>query len=131
MKELSWTQFDRCVDTLVERFRDQSFSGIYGVPRGGLCLGVALSHALQRPLQHQPDADSLIVDDVYESGRTLLALRSHWPEATFVVWISKVTPVWWSAAELSLTSEWLLFPWENAYQARADEQAYRASRGDS
>ncbi len=131
MKELSWHQFDRCVETLVQQFRHQSFSGIHGVPRGGLCLGVALSHALQLPLQLQPDADSLIVDDVYESGRTLQALRSDWPEATFAVWVSKVTPVWWSAAELSLTSEWLLFPWENGEQACTDEQEYRISRGDS
>ena len=96
MKQLDWLQFDRCVDLLVKRFRDRPFSGIHGVPRGGLCLGVALSHALELPLQLQPDDASLIVDDVYESGRTLQALRSRWPHATYAVWISKVTPEWTS-----------------------------------
>ena len=131
MKQLDWLQFDRCVDLLVKRFRDRPFSGIHGVPRGGLCLGVALSHALELPLQLQPDDASLIVDDVYESGRTLQALRSRWPHATYAVWISKVTPEWWSAAEVNVTFEWLVFPWENAAQAMADEQAYRSSRSVS
>lgn len=128
MKQLDWLQFDRCVGLLAERFRDQPFSGIHGVPRGGLCLGVALSHALELPLQLQPDGDSLIVDDVYESGRTLKALRQHWPQATYAVWISKVPPDWWFAAEISLSPDWLVFPWESAAQAQADEQAYRLSR---
>ena len=50
MKQLSWTQFDQAVAVLAERFATGSFAGIYGVPRGGLCLAVALSHSLQKPL---------------------------------------------------------------------------------
>jgi hypothetical protein len=32
---------------------------------------------------------------------------------------------------VSLSSEWLLFPWENAAKATADESHYRQSRLDS
>ena len=131
MQVLSWAQFDRCVDLFAERFRHQPFSGIHGVPRGGLCLAVALSHALELPLQQQPDGNSLIVDDVYESGRTLQDLYARWPDATYAVWVSKAPPQWWCAAEISLSSEWLLFPWENASLARIDEQSYRRSRQSS
>ena len=128
MKELSWTQFDQAVAVLAERFAATPMTGIHGVPRGGLCLAVALSHALQQPLLAEPAADALIVDDVYETGRTLQALQARFPQAAFAVWVSKCPPLWWQAAEVTDRSDWLIFPWENAAQARADEQAYQASR---
>lgn len=128
MKELSWSQFDQAVALLAERLATRSISGIYGVPRGGLCLAVALSHALQQPLLAEPGPSALIVDDVYETGRTLQALQERFPQAGFAVWVSKRPPLWWDAAEVTDHSEWLLFPWENAAQARVDEQAYQASR---
>ena len=92
-------------------------------------MAVALSHALDRPLLSAPEQSALIVDDVYETGRTLQALKVQVPQASFAVWVSKVRPDWWVAAEVAASSEWLVFPWENLEQARADEQAYRASRG--
>ena len=128
MKELSWTDFDQAVAVLAERYAAISMAGIYGVPRGGLCLAVALSHALQKPLLPDPVADALVVDDVYETGRTLQALHDRCPNARFAVWVSKRPPLWWQAAVVTEHSEWLLFPWENQAQARADELSYQNSR---
>ena len=128
MKELSWTQFDQAVAVLAERYAAIPMTGIYGVPRGGLCLAVALSHALQQPLLSDPVADALIVDDVYETGRTLQALHDRCPNAHFAVWVSKCPPLWWHAAVVTEHSEWLLFPWENRAQAMADELSYQNSR---
>ena len=129
MQVLSWAQFDQAVELLAARFADSSVTGVYGVPRGGLCLAVALSHAIERPLLSAPEPSALIVDDVYETGRTLKAVRDQVPQASFAVWVSKGTPDWWSAALVADSSEWVVFPWENVAQARADEQAYRISRG--
>ena len=67
MRALSWVEFDQAVQSLVEQLSSTTFAGIYGGPRGGLCLAVALSHALQRPLLAEPQPDALIVDDVYET----------------------------------------------------------------
>ena len=131
MQDLSWNQFDRAVALLAKRFAHDPISGIYGVPRGGLCLAVALSHALQSPLLSEPRDEALIVDDVYETGRTLRALYEHFPSARYAVWVSKQVPQWWEAAVIIDSSEWLLFPWENAALAHADEQAYLASRRGS
>ena len=47
------------------------FSGIYGIPRGGLCLAVALSHKLNIKLIQNLLKIHLIVDDVFETGITL------------------------------------------------------------
>ena len=124
-------QFDQAVAVLAERLATRPTTGIYGVPRGGLCLAVALSHAMQQPLLSEPNPEALIVDDVYESGRTLQALKARFPHAGFAVWVSKRPPLWWHAAEVADQAAWLLFPWENAAQAKADEQAYRASHRGS
>ena len=128
MKELSWQQFDQAVSALAQEFKGRTCSGVFGVPRGGLCLAVALSHALERPLLLEPAADALIVDDVYETGRTLEALREQCPDASFAVWVSKCQARWWTTVEESAADEWLVFPWENFEKASADEAAYRASR---
>ena len=129
MRVLSWVEFDQVVQRMAERLSSASFAGVYGVPRGGLCLAVALSHALERPLLAEPMPDALIVDDVYETGRTLEALHARFPTARCVVWVSKSPPQWWDAVVVTNSSEWLLFPWENAAQARSDEETYRRSRG--
>ena len=129
MQALSWTQFDQAVKLLASRFSDSAVTGVYGIPRGGLCLAVALSHAIERPLLSAPEPSALIVDDVYETGRTLKALKAQVPQASFAVWVSKSSPDWWTAAMVAESSEWLVFPWENLELARADEQAYRTSRG--
>ena len=129
MQVLSWAQFDKAVQLMASRFANSAVTGVYGIPRGGLCLAVALSHAIDRPLLSTPEQSALIVDDVYETGRTLLALKSQVPQASFAVWVSKGSPDWWTAAVVADSSEWVVFPWENLEQARTDEQAYRTSRG--
>ena len=128
MITLSWNQFDQAVSLLSSQFKDCPISGVFGVPRGGLCLAVALSHSLDVPMLKVPESGALIVDDVYETGRTLKALRLEFPSAHFAVWVSKCSPLWWHAATCVETSEWLLFPWENASNVKKDEQAYRVSR---
>ena len=129
MQVLSWAQFDLAVQLMASRFANSAVTGVYGVPRGGLCLAVALSHAIDRPLLSVPEQSALIVDDVYETGLTLQALKAQVPHASFAVWVSKESPDWWTAALVAESSEWVVFPWENLEQARADEQAYRTSRG--
>jgi hypoxanthine phosphoribosyltransferase len=129
MRELTWQQFDLAVSALAERFQDRSIPGIYGVPRGGLCLAVALSHALELPLLMAPESRCLIVDEVFETGQTLAVLRQQWPDAAFAVWVSKISPAWWEAVDVTNSQEWLVFPWENLQRARADERLFRASRG--
>ena len=128
MKELSWQQFDQAVSALAQEFKGRTFSGVFGVPRGGLCLAVALSHALDRPLLLAPAADALIVDDVYETGRTLEALREQFPDASFAVWVSKCQVRWWTTVEVSRANDWLVFPWESQERAADDERGYRSSR---
>jgi hypoxanthine phosphoribosyltransferase len=131
MKQLNWADFDDCVQVLTERYDGRSFNGVFGIPRGGLCLAVGLSHSLGLPLLAAPENQCLVVDDVFETGLTMQGFRDQWPQATYAVWVSKAPPQWWDAAEVIPSSEWLLFPWENAAAANTDESNYRQSRLDS
>jgi hypoxanthine phosphoribosyltransferase len=128
MRSLSWQQFDRAVEQLAAQARQlPDPCGIHGVPRGGLVLAVALSHRLELPLLEQPGPGCLVVDDVYETGQTLAPYRQL-PGCHVLVWVSKVPPQWWHAAEVTNTDDWLLFPWAHAEAAQRDEARYRRSR---
>ena len=48
----TWQEFDKSVEYIANQCECLKLSGIYGVPRGGLCLAVALSHRLNVQLIH-------------------------------------------------------------------------------
>ena len=127
MRHLSWQEFDRAVERLARIGAGRSASGIHGIPRGGLVLAVALSHRLELPLLLEPQPGCLVVDDVFETGHTLAPHRDL-AGAELVVWISKAEPQWWRAVEVTSSAEWIVFPWESAERAEADERSYRAER---
>ena len=70
MMLLTWQQFDTAVEIIANQYKDRKpFDAVFGIPRGGLCLAVALSHRLEIPLaQEVTGPNVLIVDDVYETG---------------------------------------------------------------
>lgn len=126
MRHLNWAEFDAAVERIAAMGQGMTLSGVYGLPRGGLPLAVALSHRLGVPLLQAPAFGCLLVDDVYETGRSLEPYQGL--PALTAVWISKAEPTWWKAAEVAASSEWLVFPWENPAAAQTDEEGYRASR---
>ena len=72
----------------------------------------------------------LVVDDVYETGKTLNKVLGV-PNTTTFVWYSKVQPQWWNAIKTSQPNEWLVFPWENRGRAQEERKAYQLSRHES
>ena len=124
----TWSKFDKSVEKIANKCKILQFSGIYGVPRGGLCLAVALSHKLKIKLISEPIKNSLIVDDVYETGITLKPLR-HFEGAIFFVLFSKIKPTWWNTVFVTKKSEWIVFPWENTLNAQSDHYEYINKRG--
>ena len=124
----SWSDFDKSVDYIANKCSLLKFSGIYGIPRGGLCLAVALSHKLKVNLVTKPIKNSLIVDDVYETGVTLNSFRNI-EGAMFFVLFSKQEPTWWNTVNLSDKTEWIVFPWENKKCFHNDREEYIGKRG--
>ena len=123
----SWEDFDKSVEYIAQKCKFLEFSGIYGIPRGGLCLAVALSHKLKIELITEPKKDSLIVDDVYETGLTLNTFYNI-EGAMFFVLFSKKKPTWWHTVSLTNKSEWIVFPWENKFNAINDQKQYLKKR---
>ena len=128
ISHFTWTEFDRSVEGLANRCKLMKFSGIYGIPRGGLCLAVALSHKLRVNLVSEPIKNSLIVDDIYETGNTLRKYKNI-EGAMFFVLFSKRKPTWWNTINLSTKKEWIVFPWENKSNIFLDHKEYIKKRG--
>ena len=124
----TWEEFDKSVEHIANKCKFLEFSGIYGVPRGGLCLAVALSHKLKVNLISEPLKNSLIVDDVYETGVTLNTFKDI-EGAMFFVLFSKIKPTWWNTVFISEKSKWIIFPWENTLNLQNDRNDYIKKRG--
>ena len=124
----TWDEFDKSVEHIANKYKFVDFSGIYGVPRGGLCLAVALSHKLKINFIPEPIKNSLIVDDVYETGITLNTFKNI-EGAKFFVLFSKKKPTWWNSVYISEKSDWIVFPWENNLNLESDRNDYIKKRG--
>ena len=124
----TWSEFDKSVDHIANKCKFLKFSGIYGVPRGGLCLAVALSHKLKVNLISEPIRNSLIVDDIYETGYTLNTFKDI-EGAMFFVLFSKLKPTWWNTVFKSEKNEWIVFPWEDNLNSQSDRNEYIKKRG--
>ena len=124
----TWSEFDKSIDYISNKCKFWKISGIYGIPRGGLCLAVALSHKLNIKLIEKPLKNSLIVDDVFETGVTLSNFKNI-EGANFFVLVSKSKPIWWNSVNLTDRKEWIIFPWENKNNELKDKNEYCKKRG--
>ena len=123
----TWSEFDKSVDFIADKCKDFDISSIYGVPRGGLCLAVALSHKLNLKTTEKPLENSLIVDDIFETGVTLNKYTNI-EGANFFVLFSKIEPIWWNTVHLSQKKEWIIFPWENKINFPDEQKEYYKKR---
>ena len=127
IRYFSWREFDKSVEYISKKCKYLKFSGIYGVPRGGICLAVALSHKLNVNLISNPEKNALIVDDIYETGLTLNNYREI-EGAVFYVLVSKKKPIWWNSVKLYQEEDWIVFPWENRNSIIKDQREYEEKR---
>ena len=69
---ISFNQYDHDIDTLIEKLKNNgiSYTGVYGVPRGGYYPAIYIANALNLPILTQPIEKCLVVDDILDSGKT-------------------------------------------------------------
>lgn len=94
-------------------------SGVFGIPRGGLILAVLVSHALDIPMLSAPCDNCLIVDDICDSGESLLhyynntsgGARKDFRIATMYYKENSlgVKPDYYMKKK---ADNWIVFPWE-------------------
>ncbi len=108
---LNWEEFDKVIYETSRKLYQENFDGVYGIARGGLVMAVKLSHALGIPLLLYPTKQTLVVDDISDTGKTLQNI----PNKMIVCWYT--TPWTITKPDLSFGSkkdkdEWVIFPWE-------------------
>ena len=119
----TWEEFDKSVEIISDKTKKFNLSGIYGIPRGGLCLAVALSHRLNLELLNEHKDNILIVDDIYDSGKTLNRYKDYLGSKYFVL-ISKIEPAWWDSVQIMSKDKWVVFPWEQKENRKNDMDKY-------
>jgi len=116
MYHLQYKLFVSMCNALADEVREHHFTTIYGVPRGGLVPAVYLSHLLTIPLTQEPGPpeETLIVDDIADSGQTLLPFyhKGYALATLFYHKRSVIEPQFWIFEK---ENEWIVFPWEKEH----------------
>lgn len=87
---------------------DNELLDVYGVPRGGLVPAAIVAGVLELPLTDCPGRQTLVVDDLVDSGKTAETYHNHMFDALFR---KSWSPDRWQHCE-HLHDNWLIFPWE-------------------
>lgn len=125
---VNWKQFDKDMELfasiikIAETERGIKFDGIYGPPRGGLCLAVKLSHLLDDlPVLMHPTKNCVICDDVFDSGVTLRPLYEKYCRnnlSIILAWfinsdrLQEVMEKGIHYSQMKENSEWIIYPFE-------------------
>lgn len=86
----------------------KTYSGLYAVPMGGFPVAAMLSTLLRLPVTLTTNAQTLIVDDLIDSGKTLSRFPSN-DKAVLVCKNGRMSEV---AHYGSRIEGWIVFPWE-------------------
>jgi hypoxanthine phosphoribosyltransferase len=110
---LSWGDIDNLIDKLCKEIPLELplVDSVHGIARGGLTPAVMISHKLNLPYVSVVGKNTLVVDDIADSGVTLekspgvyTAVLHYKPHT------SCFKPSIW--ANLHEGDEWVLYPWE-------------------
>ena len=110
---LTWGAYGVIVNELVKKIKSgkERYDGIFGIPRGGLSVAVALSHQLNLPLLLYPTEKSLVVDDISDTGKTLQSYKNKSIATLYTTKWTKTKPNYYVGEKFS-KKEWIVFPWE-------------------
>ena len=115
---VSWDELENLVDELCDKIPEGVYEGIYAIPRGGLIIGVMMSHKLGLPLIDRLERcygkKFLIVDDIADTGGTLEKMKAEVYKNTHTATIhyhkqSSVEPSYWVEEK---GDKWIVYPWE-------------------
>ena len=115
--KLCWDGYEAGIKSLVKQIKERkmTFDGIYGVPRGGLPIAVSISHQLKLPLLLFPTKNSLVVDDISDTGETLYFTKYKFLATLFTTDWTITKPHCWVYKKLN-RNDWIVFPWEEYSQ---------------
>ena len=110
---LSWDDVSQLVDTLCEKIitEQPNIDSVFGLKRGGLIPAVMVSHKLGLPWSDVMLPNTLVVDDICDTGVTLKntigvynAVLHYKPHTS--CYVPNIY------ATLHEGDEWIIYPWE-------------------
>ena len=108
---LEWSEIHECVNILCKQIITEypNIDSVMGLPRGGLIPAVLISHELNLPFVLHPGKNTLVVDDINDTGHTL----SKAPGAYWAVLHNKPTSKFKDCIYAKeVGDQWLVYPWE-------------------
>lgn len=114
---LSWEDFDTFIKKAIDHLNmtAKPYSGVFGLPRGGLIPAVVLSHRLHLPLLQAPAKDCIIVDDINDTGVTLQHYLLN-DDYKIITWVFRESPekkYHFNGLTINKQAGWVVFPWED------------------
>ena len=111
---LTWEQVNDLVDILKQKVLDElpEIGSVMGIARGGLIPAVMLSHKLGVPYTDLIDPNTLVVDDICDSGKTIKEAPGVYTATLHYKKSAIVKPDVY-ASLLVNERQWLVYPWEN------------------
>ena len=116
---VSWEEVEEFIAKVIEHFKDSNISGVYGIPRGGIVLASILSYKMNVPMLLAPYKNCIIIDDIADTGETLLHYDRNSSEngvkkgyhivTMFYKETSQVKPEFYMHLK---TDKWIVYPWE-------------------
>jgi len=89
-----------------------NIDSVHGIKRGGLIPSVMISHQLNLPWTQEIFPNTLVVDDICDSGETL---HNYAGVYTAVLYYKPHTSIFKPTiyARVHNGDEWIIFPWES------------------
>lgn len=118
MHHLTWADVDVQARAIADRWRGNCGT-VYGIPQGGAPLAVMVANYLGVRVIEEPKLglNTLVVDDLVDSGRTLAPLFKQFKtDAAF----AKPHSPHVYAPSARVIDDWLVFPWERNNGAPTD-----------
>ena len=111
---LTWEEVDNLVDILAQKVLDElpEIGSVMGIARGGLIPAVMLSHKLGLPYTELIDPNTLVVDDICDSGVTIKEAPGVYTATLHYKKSAIVEPNIYASLLLN-ERQWLVYPWEN------------------
>lgn len=109
---LNWGDIDLLVENLcrIITASGKQIKSVTGIERGGLIPAVMISHRLNIPYVGKINKDTLIVDDICDTGETLKNSIALYTATLHYKPTSSFTPDFYAK---EVGQDWIVYPWEN------------------
>lgn len=116
--KVKWQDVEDYIHHINDKYNDKNLSGVYGLPRGGLIFAVMVSHLMNIPLLNAPINGCLIIDDICDSGESLLHYERNSSAVNKPLY--HISTMYYKENNLVVPEyywgtkkdEWIVFPWE-------------------